>query len=330
MTLILSCLTNEYVIQVSDRRLTFPNGEIAEDNENKAVDWAGQVIFGYTGLARIHLTTPTDYWLAEALLKSVSPQGTISLNDVIESVRIKATKDFKQEVAKNKRLTIIGIGWVQLLETKDTKPAICWISNYLDDAGNELPEPYEEFKSNLLIFNQLPNGFIVVAIGQQVNPDKASSLKHNIARCLRHKDIGPEPISRLLIEVIRDVAKYNITVGRSVLVACIPKESLRSSRIPMPDGSIGYIVSSSKPRKSDRTFLYIPEGQDQGVEYGPDFVLGASWLRGYFASKTSGKDSMEVSVRTMRLEPGAKQGVIMFEDGTNGQFISPPYSRNQP
>ena len=325
MTLILSCLTEEYAIQVSDRRLTNLKGEVIEDNENKAVDWGGQVAFGYTGLATIQ-SRPTDYWLSEALLGSVSPQGTVSLNEAIESVRVKATSDFKKIPAKYKRwkrLTIIGVGWVQLFDTKETKPAICLISNCIDDKGNDLVEPKEEFSAFLFIYNQLPDGFVAVTIGQQMSLDKASSLKRNITRCVKRKGIGPKPIIRLLFETIRDVAKDNVAVGKSIMVACIPKESLRSSRIRMSDGSIAYLVLSSKPRKFDRTFLYVPDGQDEGVEYGPNFVLGGSWLRG-FTSRIEGQDSVTVSVRTMRLESGANQGLIMFENGTNAQFISPP------
>jgi hypothetical protein len=306
--------------------LTNSRGEIVEDNENKAVDWGGQVVFGYTGLARV-LGKPTDYWLSEALLVNISPQGTISLDEAIESVRAKATKDFKRMVMKDKRwkrLIIMGAGWVQFFDTKQIKPSICLISNCIDDTGNYLVEPYDEFKINRFIFNEMPNGFITIAIGQQLNHAKGIALNHNISRCLKHAGIGPEPVSRLLIEAIRDVAKYNITVGCSVLVACIPKESIHSSRIRMRDGSVAYIVLSSKPRKFDRTFQYVPDGQDEGVEYGPNFVLGGSWLRGFYVMGKKGQDQRTVSVKTMRLEPGAKQGLILLEDGINGHFISPP------
>jgi hypothetical protein len=330
MTLVISCLTEEYAIQVSDRRLTNSRGEVVEDNENKAIDWGGQVAFGYTGLARI-LSKPTDYWLSEVLLTNTSPLGSISLTDAIENARAKATKDFKRINVKNqewKRLTIIGVGWVQpfdeiknkktLFDMNKNRPVICWISNCLDDKGNILSEPNQEFKTKMILVEQFRYDFLLLAIGQQVSADKLILLRHNIARCLKHKGVGPEPVGRFLVETIRSVSKENITVGSSVMVACIPKSSLIRSRIPMPDGSMGYLVFSSKPQRYNRTFLYVPDGQDEGVNYGPNFVYGGTWLRGFSESKS------EVEIRTMRLEPGAKCGIFQSADGTNAHFISPP------
>ncbi len=57
VTLVLSCITRQYVIQVSDRRLTdLDTGEPIVDPDNnavgfcKAVDFCGQMAFSYTGL----------------------------------------------------------------------------------------------------------------------------------------------------------------------------------------------------------------------------------------------------------------------------------------
>lgn len=325
MTLIIGCVTEKYAIQVSDRRLTGVDGSIVEDNESKAVDWGGQVIFGYTGIARI-LGKPTDYWLSEALLIKMSPQGYISLNEAIESVRSKATRDFKKITVRDKKwkkLTIMGVGWIQLFDTNEIKPTICIISNCLDDIGNHLDTPEEEFKAKLLIFKQLPDGFIILDIGQGIIPDKVALLKRNIAKVIQHRDISPWPIARLIVETVRDVAEYNHTVGKNVLVASIPKESISNSRIVMHDGTMGCYICSSMPEKHDRTFFFFPEGKFDGIRYGPDFVLGRSWLRGFVSVDTNEQD-WSVSVKTMRLEEGAKQGIIVFEGGKKGQFISLP------
>ena len=183
-------------------------------------------------------------------------------------------------------------------------------------AANDLPS------ARLLVFDKLQKGFFVASIGQQIRSDKAAFLQRNIEKCLKQTDVGPEPIARLLVETIRAVAQDNPTVGSDVLVACIPKESLHSSRILMSDGSIAFLVLSSKPRKLERTFQYVPNGKEQGVEYGPNYVLGASWLRGFFAMRANNQRSVEV--RTMKLEDGATQGVLLFDDGVNAQFICPP------
>jgi len=67
MTLILSCLTERFVLQVSDRRLTNVVGGRAVPGEfNKAVGFTNKVTFAYTGLAEID-GEDTDEWLANAL-----------------------------------------------------------------------------------------------------------------------------------------------------------------------------------------------------------------------------------------------------------------------
>ncbi len=54
MTLVLNCLTHDYLFQVSDRRLVrLPDYEIIDDDANKNVFYCGHVAFSYTGLAEI-------------------------------------------------------------------------------------------------------------------------------------------------------------------------------------------------------------------------------------------------------------------------------------
>jgi hypothetical protein len=81
MTLILSVITPEYVLQVGDRRLTdISSGRIVDEEAIKAVLFNNHISFSYTGLARLPRSAsviaarggdPTDraasFWLAEVL-----------------------------------------------------------------------------------------------------------------------------------------------------------------------------------------------------------------------------------------------------------------------
>jgi hypothetical protein len=56
MTLVVSMLTHDYVVQVSDRCMTFERGDGAvrfEDGHNKAVLFERRIAFGYTGAGQI-------------------------------------------------------------------------------------------------------------------------------------------------------------------------------------------------------------------------------------------------------------------------------------
>ena len=73
MTLIMTCITQDLVVQVSDRRLVdLSTGQPCKNNQNKVVDFSGHMAFAYTGLANLSSrgTKPTDLWLAEAMCDS--------------------------------------------------------------------------------------------------------------------------------------------------------------------------------------------------------------------------------------------------------------------
>src|SRR5437879_3215828 len=72
MTLIITSLAEDALIQVSDRKLTYPNGSVASDYANKAicVDCAdARCTVAYTGLARVG-NAQTDHWLLDYLTAS--------------------------------------------------------------------------------------------------------------------------------------------------------------------------------------------------------------------------------------------------------------------
>jgi len=89
MTLILSCITDDYVFQVSDRLLTDSVKKLPIGPEaNKAVDFWGKVNFGYTGLANLRGKS-VDGWIAETVI------NCISVYEAVETLRESATTDFK-------------------------------------------------------------------------------------------------------------------------------------------------------------------------------------------------------------------------------------------
>ncbi len=57
MTLILSAVVGNYAFQVSDRRLTYPDGSLHDDDTNKAVFFHTSFAFSFTGLAYIEKNT---------------------------------------------------------------------------------------------------------------------------------------------------------------------------------------------------------------------------------------------------------------------------------
>jgi hypothetical protein len=79
MTLILSCITQDAIVQVSDRCLTnLATGEPVEQEANKAVFLSNRVALAYTGLAEIE-GKPADIWLRDILVPHESVGHGIQL-----------------------------------------------------------------------------------------------------------------------------------------------------------------------------------------------------------------------------------------------------------
>lgn len=69
LTLLLTCVTQRFTVQASDRRLTKLDGTLAEERANRATLLAYYGSFAYTGLAVSSRTETTDEMLLRALAK---------------------------------------------------------------------------------------------------------------------------------------------------------------------------------------------------------------------------------------------------------------------
>lgn len=69
MTLIQTFFSDDYVIQVSDRRFTNRDGSVFDDEYTKLVCWNQTFTAGFTGIARMDapLKKSTAEWIAEVL-----------------------------------------------------------------------------------------------------------------------------------------------------------------------------------------------------------------------------------------------------------------------
>ena len=137
MTLILNCLTPDYAIQVSDRRLMLPNGATFDDHSNKAIFVNGHIVFSYTGLAFIDGQTRNDDWFLNALSEVYKEHPNVSLTTTSEYIAERATDSIRTVTVslELKRLAFVGVGWAKLSSESDGQ----WIPIYIiiSNAHNE-------------------------------------------------------------------------------------------------------------------------------------------------------------------------------------------------
>ena len=131
MTLVLSCLTHQFVVQVSDCRVSRIRNdqlEIVDDHRNKGTLYCSEMAFAYSGLAELG-QEHTDVWMMNVLALAVS------LNDTAHLLRRKATEEFRRirRPSAFKRHAFVGVGWGKPSENSPIIPVRVTISNACSD-----------------------------------------------------------------------------------------------------------------------------------------------------------------------------------------------------
>ncbi len=103
MTLILTALSPQRVVQVSDRKLTHPGGRTATDDANKAVIVYcddGRFSVAYTGLAHVRdkdsrVLVRTDRWIADCMVSFLQRPGRWGCRELYNAFQVHATETFE-------------------------------------------------------------------------------------------------------------------------------------------------------------------------------------------------------------------------------------------
>ncbi len=269
MTLILNCLTPNYVIQISDRRLMLSSGLVYDDNSNKAIFVNGNIIFSYTGLASLdNCKTMNDDWFLDTLGEVYNRYPNVSLTTTAEHIAEHATEAMSKINADNtlKRLAFVGVGWAKLPDHDHLSPLYIVISNTHDQDGMWLNEAKSRF--SVLPFSPPPDMPVTLVVdGQPLGRELKTGLLHQLKSCVK-KDVSPTTTARLLLSAARSVASCNSYVGKDFLVNCIPKETVRVGKLKL----IG-----AYPTRNIATFMYVPENTTNPIQYSPHiFAHGVS------------------------------------------------------
>lgn len=219
MTLILSCLTPKYIVQVSDRRLTKPDGTVVDDSANKAIMFHERACFGYTGIAEIG-PQRTDEWIADKLI------GRVGIQDAINHLKKVLDETVCKLRAPNRYLTVVIDFWGTEDPDMPDQPWSIALSNMIDPQTRKCPAvPLPTFQQ----FNQkLPEGkgYAFLPLGQALDGGIYKKMVRNIVRAMRHAadtptTIMPTTVGRFMREAILRVAKVNVTVGENMMMTVI-------------------------------------------------------------------------------------------------------------
>lgn len=126
VTLIVSLLTPDFVVQVGDTRVVLPLAtggvEWIDDFQNKLTYYDGRAVFGYCGLACLE-NLRTDEWITRELSQRTFESDAHAVESLARRAReaINAT----QLEPKHRRLAIAGVGWVGAPE-QEAQYSVVW------------------------------------------------------------------------------------------------------------------------------------------------------------------------------------------------------------
>ncbi len=248
MTLIVTCLSPHYVLQVSDRRLSL-GGKAIERAASKTVVFNNALIFGYTGIAEI-AGKPTDTWLADVLSQHLdsSPRAIEALTQAVQ-----VPTDLQRH-----QHTFVACGF----HHPDDKllPMAITISNMQDDFG-------------------LQSGALTgwTTVGRTPRPDEANDVKVLVAGYVkgitkkrlagieatikRRALVDPNYAAATLVGLVRQASgRFPDVIGNDVLVSCLPRTAVETPEtiVTVSEPNLKQMSIASRLQDDTADLHYVP------------------------------------------------------------------------
>jgi hypothetical protein len=260
MTQVIACATEEYVLLVTDRRLTFvegpSKGETADDDTCKLVSLCNLSGIAYTGLAQIE-GYPTHEWIANMLAAEECSDPGVASRILAE----RAHRALLNVSPALRRQEFVLTGWSGLTGFEALRPYVAIVSNMLDASGRILSQPADNFVSLVRAFRDQDDPIICV-IGHPLLNDRVHLLKRNLRRLVVH-EISPKETLRLLVDEVIHTAGNTKTVGKKVLALCIPRKAAQAA---IESGNS--TLRAGQPGDGSATFCYFDPSYSELQQYG--------------------------------------------------------------
>lgn len=261
VTLVLTALTAECIVQVADRRITDSGtAAVIEDDRRKQVfvwpNWA----FGFTGLAEIHGVATIDA-VAEHLKERIGAPGMPAISpDAVATALADHLNDVWSRFPphlKGQPLLVHGAGFAVDEQTGQQLQVALFVGNtFVQREGVVAPVlPGPRFSSHVFAVAIEPSqGLVVTCIGASVNADEMRLIGTCVKRWLR-KGEHPVRLARLLGAVLDQVAAR-----------------WEAARRPVIGGGTHLLVAHADGRVD---FLKrVPGERDKGIEFAMVGPLG--------------------------------------------------------
>lgn len=302
--MIITLVTDDYIVQASDRRVTY--GSRVGEVMNKAVIIDRSGCAAYTGLAFLDGKMPTDEFLMEAI-DSAATEGEDPFQRLARHAsravhlnkRLPNGEAERKEIARTSFVIaefVRGAGPCDARPTAPSAPVLTVVSNAQADLSESwAPQARKKFQS--VHATVQPGEWILHVAGQAIPGVLRRRLDRDVSRAIA-RCAGPEPAARLLARAIQTVSETNKYVGPSVNCVMIrniesdPYYDASGQRIEIgpafdvPLGEYGqreanyFVGPRSDKRPEPVQSVFLPHPDHPEVAHGPSFVL-RGMMRGH-------------------------------------------------
>ncbi|HUQ63853.1 MAG TPA: hypothetical protein VM121_08870 [Acidimicrobiales bacterium] len=302
MTLVLTVVSQRYVVQASDRRLTGLDGSLFEDTANKALIYCSFASFALTGLATIGNRR------TEHLMLSALSQGH-DLQEAMAVLGKRATAAFRQlqfpptvpthQRDVIRRTAFVAGGFQGLRHPErlglertvdDLYPFAAVVSNAHELSGAWRDRATRDFRQEMRWLPPSEN-FILVVSGQPIPSYREGRLRRHIRICIERCE-GSAPLARILAREIVATAATNPAVGPNVMCTTIPRVHHNEATVPICS-TIQVPVTTELERfaTSDDalqypSWIFHPTSLDAQLHYGPNVAAPGFMLAGTLLGPT--------------------------------------------
>lgn len=226
MTLLFTYVDDNYVMQVSDERISRWNAkdrkwEVRDDETAKQILIRGSLIVSFTGVAEIDGGVPTTEWLARCF-----GDDQRGLEEILADIASRPTSVFTRRRYADQVLVALIAGWIETSEGV-LEPIFGHISN-------QHPTTYERLAAFDHGVGTLPPGAHWVTRGQELPASVEKELRHNMKAALA-AGVSPPVMQRLFLTAMRATAKSNPFVGPSALIGVLPRSAVTRAQTSPDD-----------------------------------------------------------------------------------------------
>lgn len=253
MTLLFTYVDDNYVMQVSDERISVWNPtvrkwEVRDDETAKQILIRGSLIASFTGVADIDGGVTTTEWLARRFADDQR-----DLEEVVASIADRLTSVFTRSRYKGQVLVVLIAGWIERPDRS--------LEPFFGHISNQHPTTYERLDAFDHLVGTLPSGAHWVSRGQKLPAGIDQELRRNIQAALP-AGVSPPVMQRLFLNAMRATASNNRFVGPSALIGVLPRAAVIRGQ-QNPDDFWIFTNDQAAVIPGAPMFVRVPAGTDR-------------------------------------------------------------------